>query len=114
MALEHDSATGDVCLIVSDNGIGLPVDFDWRQSSSLGLDIVQMLAGQIRASVQTGPGPGTEFRIKFDIRWNPIMSMPTILIVEDEAIISKDIANKLRRLGYEFVGSTDTGEKAIE
>ena len=42
------------------------------------------------------------------------MSMPTILIVEDEAIISKDIANKLRRLGYEFVGSTDTGEKAIE
>ena len=67
VALEHDSATGDVCLIVSDNGIGLPVDFDWRQSSSLGLDIVQMLAGQIRASVQTGPGPGTEFRIKFNI-----------------------------------------------
>ena len=58
VVIEHDSATGDVCLIVSDNGIGLPADFDWRQSSSLGLDIVQMLAGQIRASVQTGPCPG--------------------------------------------------------
>ena len=42
------------------------------------------------------------------------MSIPTILIVEDEAIISKDIANRLRRLGYAVVGATDTGEKAIE
>jgi CheY-like chemotaxis protein len=42
------------------------------------------------------------------------MSNPTILIVEDEAIISKDIANRLRRLGYAVVGATDTGEKAIE
>lgn len=71
VVIEHDSATGDACLIVSDNGIGLPVDFDWRQSNSLGLDIVQMLAGQIRASVQTGPGPGTEFRIKFNVNGIP-------------------------------------------
>ncbi len=41
------------------------------------------------------------------------MSNPAILIVEDEAIISADIANKLRRLGYEVVGSTDTGEEAV-
>jgi len=42
------------------------------------------------------------------------MSDPTILIVEDEVIISADIANKLRRLGYEVVGSTDTGEEAVK
>ncbi len=42
------------------------------------------------------------------------MSNPTILIVEDEAIISADIANKLRRLGYDVVGAVDTGEKAVE
>ncbi len=71
VVMEHDSTTGDVCLTVSDNGIGLPVDFDWRQSSSLGLNIVKMLAGQIRASVQTGPGPGTEFRIKFNVNGSP-------------------------------------------
>jgi CheY-like chemotaxis protein len=31
------------------------------------------------------------------------MNNPTILIVEDEAIIAADIANKLRRLGYEVL-----------
>ena len=42
------------------------------------------------------------------------MRKATILIVEDEAIISADIAGKLRKLGYEVVGATDTGEEAIE
>jgi PAS domain S-box-containing protein len=42
------------------------------------------------------------------------MSKSTILIVEDEAIISADLANKLRKLGYDIVGKTDTGEEAIE
>ena len=39
------------------------------------------------------------------------MSNPGILIVEDEAIISADIANKLHRLGYEVAGSTKTERK---
>ena len=42
------------------------------------------------------------------------MRKATILIVEDEAIVSADIAGKLRKLGYEVVGATDTGEEAIE
>ncbi|MFH0994180.1 MAG: sigma 54-interacting transcriptional regulator [Pseudomonadota bacterium] len=42
------------------------------------------------------------------------MSNPSILIVEDEAIVSADIANKLRKLGYEVAGTTDSGEEAIE
>jgi PAS domain S-box-containing protein len=42
------------------------------------------------------------------------MSKATILIVEDEAIVAADIANKLRKLGYDVVGSTGTGEEAIE
>ena len=42
------------------------------------------------------------------------MSKPAILIVEDETIISADIAGKLRKLGYEIAGMTDTGEEAIE
>jgi two-component sensor histidine kinase len=68
VSLEHDSATGAVCLRVSDNGVGLPADFDLRQSNSLGLRLVQMLAGQMRGSVQTGPGPGTEFQISFKVK----------------------------------------------
>jgi PAS domain S-box-containing protein len=70
VTLEHDPATGAVCLRVRDNGIGLPADLDWRQSPSLGLRLVQMLVGQIRGTVQTGPspGPGTEFRISFNVK----------------------------------------------
>jgi PAS domain S-box-containing protein len=71
VALEHDPATGVACLWVSDNGVGLPVGLDWRQTGSLGLRLVQMLAVQMRGTVQTGPGtdpgPGTEFRIIFKI-----------------------------------------------
>ncbi len=42
------------------------------------------------------------------------MNNPAILIVEDEAIVSADIASKLRKLGYDIAGSTGTGEEAIE
>jgi CheY-like chemotaxis protein len=41
------------------------------------------------------------------------MSSPTILIVEDEAIVSLDISIKLRNMGYGIAGSIDSGEKAV-
>lgn len=37
-----------------------------------------------------------------------------ILVVEDEAIVSKDIQQSLKKLGYTIVGASATGEKAIE
>jgi PAS domain S-box-containing protein len=67
VSLAYDPAAGDVCLRVRDNGVGLPPELDWRQVSSLGLRLVQMLAGQIRGTVQTGSGPGTEFQINFKV-----------------------------------------------
>jgi PAS domain S-box-containing protein len=42
------------------------------------------------------------------------MSSSAILIVEDEVIIAADIANKLRKIGYEVLSLTDTGEEAVE
>lgn len=36
-----------------------------------------------------------------------------ILVVEDEAIVAKDIEQCLKRLGYDVVGIFDTGEEAI-
>jgi two-component sensor histidine kinase len=71
VTLEHDTATGAVCLRVRDNGVGLPADLIWRQSSSLGLRLVQMLAKQMHGTVQNGPGPGTEFQINFNVKGIP-------------------------------------------
>ena len=42
------------------------------------------------------------------------MSNRSILIVEDEAIVAADLANKVRKLGYNVIGTTATGEEAIE
>jgi DNA-binding LytR/AlgR family response regulator len=42
------------------------------------------------------------------------MSKVKVFVVEDESIVSKDIQNSLAKLGYEVVGSSATGEKAIE
>jgi two-component system, sensor histidine kinase PdtaS len=71
VALAHDPATGVACLRVRDNGVGLPADLKWRQAGTLGLHLVQMLAGQIHGTVQTGPGQepgsGTEFQVNFKV-----------------------------------------------
>lgn len=42
------------------------------------------------------------------------MSKINVLVVEDESIVSKDIQHSLKKLGYNVVGSSATGEKAIE
>ncbi|MBA3898663.1 MAG: response regulator [Bacteroidetes bacterium] len=41
------------------------------------------------------------------------MSKVNILVVEDESIVSKDIQNSLKKLGYNVVGSSATGEEAV-
>lgn len=42
------------------------------------------------------------------------MSRTRILIVEDEAIVARDIAEQLALLGYEAVARTPRGEQAVE
>ncbi|MDB4324560.1 response regulator [Crocinitomicaceae bacterium] len=42
------------------------------------------------------------------------MSKINVLVVEDESIVSKDIQHSLKKLGYNIVGASATGEKAIE
>src|SRR5882757_7687373 len=42
------------------------------------------------------------------------MSKTNILVVEDESIVSKDIQNSLKKLGYNVVGACNKGEDAID
>jgi len=57
---------GRTSLSVSDDGVGLPAGFDWRKSSSLGLRLVQMLAGQLKGTVEVSSDGGTKFEITFE------------------------------------------------
>ena len=54
-----------ISLAVRDNGIGLPEGLDWRQARSLGLRLVQMLAGQLGGTVEASDGKGTMFEVVF-------------------------------------------------
>ena len=60
------NAQGEVRLGVRDNGTGLPAGFDWSQARTLGLRLVQMLAGQLHAAVEVSSVGGTEFKISFE------------------------------------------------
>ncbi len=51
-------------LRVSDDGIGLPADFEARRKSSLGLQLVADLAGQLGSSLEIGPGASFSLSIR--------------------------------------------------
>jgi PAS domain S-box-containing protein len=56
---------GRLTLVVADNGGGLPADLDPRNSSSLGLQLVNTLARQLGGSIEITNGSGAEFKITF-------------------------------------------------
>jgi two-component sensor histidine kinase len=58
-------AGGRIEVTISDNGVGLPAEIDCRNPSSLGLRIVNMLAQQLRATLEVDRGEGTTFRVSF-------------------------------------------------
>jgi len=57
-----------VVLVVRDNGIGLPDGLDYRNSSSLGLTLVNSLVRQLDGNIQLVDSAGTEFKVTFSPR----------------------------------------------
>lgn len=56
---------GYLTLIIRDNGVGLPADFDSKKTKTLGTNLVQGLVKQLRGSVDINCRQGTEFKISF-------------------------------------------------
>lgn len=73
MSLGSDIAEPDkIELIVSDNGVGFPDDFDFLGTESMGMKIVKLLVEQLDAGIKkievdTGVNRGTKFTIRFEI-----------------------------------------------
>ena len=56
---------GRLRLRVTDNGVGLPQNFDARRGKSLGLQLVADLARQLGGAFHTGAGPAAVFEVTF-------------------------------------------------
>lgn len=54
-----------LALIVRDNGIGLPQDFNLKQPKTLGMNLVAGLVKQLRGTLEINSEPGTTATIKF-------------------------------------------------
>ncbi len=52
-------------LAVSDNGGGVPVEFDQAQTRTLGMHLVRPLARQLQAKTSMTSGNGTHWRFDF-------------------------------------------------
>jgi len=61
----QSSERGKLILVVSDNGIGLPENFEMQKTESLGLQIVQGLTNQLQGEIEIERNNGIEFRITF-------------------------------------------------
>jgi PAS domain S-box-containing protein len=58
----------ELSLIVSDDGVGMPEDLDWRNSDTLGLKLIRSLVeSQLDGSIEMESINGTKFIINFNI-----------------------------------------------
>ena len=65
----YRSAAGLITLMVSDNGVGFPNDFDFKDSKSLGMKLINLLVHQINGTLELDRTGGTSFKISFSEFW---------------------------------------------
>jgi PAS domain S-box-containing protein len=65
VSVSIDAQDDEISIIVADNGIGFPQDFDHEHSSSLGMQLVHALVGQLHASIRIEADNGTKITIRF-------------------------------------------------
>ena len=58
----------EVVMTVSDDGIGIPDAIDWKNSASVGLNLIVGLTNQISGTIELDKTTGTQFTIKFKRR----------------------------------------------
>ena len=57
-----------LALTIIDDGVGIPEEFDWKNSGSLGLKLVHnLIEGQLNGSVEMDNKTGTRFRIQINL-----------------------------------------------
>jgi len=65
ITVELKDDNGELVLVVSDDGVGLPPDFDIEKCNSLGMELVVTLTRQIKAKMEFKNDNGTVFIFRF-------------------------------------------------
>jgi two-component sensor histidine kinase len=61
-----------IILRVADDGIGFPKNLDFRQSESFGLQIANLLIGQLEGTIELDRENGTAFTVTFrEMKYTP-------------------------------------------
>ena len=62
----HLSGTeeGGLHLRVGDDGVGIPDHGKWEKPNSLGMELIQTLAGQLNGTMDLQPGPGMVYELR--------------------------------------------------
>jgi PAS domain S-box-containing protein len=119
IGIELRVANGEVEIVVADDGIGLPNDFDIGQIKSLGLQLVPLLIEQLAGTFTIEPGPGARFHLRFPSdpprRARPMNELQPIslMLVEDERVVAFDLKNQLQSFGYVVGATVASGEQAL-
>jgi two-component sensor histidine kinase len=61
----HADPSGQVTLTVRDDGVGFPADTDFRNSNTLGLQLVTGLVEQLQGKITMARDTGCAFTITF-------------------------------------------------
>jgi signal transduction histidine kinase len=67
VVLIDNNNKNEYCLVVKDNGDGLPDNFDLESSKTLGMQLVSTLVAQIQGKIEVFNEKGAEFKITFPI-----------------------------------------------
>ena len=65
ISIELKKADGRINLLIKDNGVGLPNDFEIEKSESLGMQLILALTNQLDGEVKLSHEKGTSFAISF-------------------------------------------------
>jgi two-component sensor histidine kinase len=55
-----------ITLAVTDNGVGMPRDLDWKNTESLGLRLITSLVDQVSGTIERVSDGGTAFTITLE------------------------------------------------
>ncbi len=63
----ENTSVNEITLIVRDNGIGLPSNFDFKNTASLGWELIDALSSQLSGDITINNDIGVEFKIDFPL-----------------------------------------------